>query len=110
VVVANIQDSLYEYHTKKKYKVSNLDFSGSSIGIRKLHDKTKDLSDQISAVSHFEVLNEIGDIAFLGDTFIDFEFYYNPEAGQYQLRLVLSAKRLAFIALHYFLQTTLIIA
>jgi len=85
-VTAAINDSLYEYHTQKKHKLSNFDFGQTSIGVRKLIDKSKDLSDQVSAVSHFETISKVGDVVFLGDTFIDFKFYYHPVLKQYQLR------------------------
>jgi hypothetical protein len=35
-IVANISDSLFEYHTKTKYKLQRFDFGQTSIGIRKL--------------------------------------------------------------------------
>jgi hypothetical protein len=86
-IMVNASDSLYDYHTNKKYKVPNFNFGQTSIVVRKLVDKSKDLSDQVSAVSHFETISKIGEVGLVSETFVDFKFHYHSALKQYELRL-----------------------
>ncbi len=82
-----VSDSLYEYHTKKKYKLPNFDFGQTSIVVRKLINNKLALGDQQSAASKFDIVEEIGSILFPGETFIDFKYFYSLDSRSYLLKI-----------------------
>lgn len=88
-ISANVSDSLYEYHSKKKYKLSNFNFGQTSLVIRKLADNNKLFGDQPGAGSAFKIFVEKGSITFQGDTFVDYNFFYNQTTKSYQLKIAL---------------------
>jgi len=88
-ISANISDSLYEYHSKKKYKLANFNFGQTSLVIRKLVDINKLFGDQPGAGSAFIIFVEKGSITFQGDTFVDYNFFYNQITKSYQLKIAL---------------------
>lgn len=92
-ISAAIDDSLYEYHTKKRYRLVDFNFGQTSIGVTRLVDKNQDLAGQRSAASAFQVVIELGTITYLGSTFIDFKFLYDQEKHKYRLRMGFVAKR-----------------
>jgi len=91
-ITTETSDSLFEYHTQKKYKLSNFDFGQTSIGVHKLVDKNLNLGNQLSAASKFNTVVEIGEIEFLGETFLDFKYEYDAFTKKYLLKIGLIPK------------------
>ena len=89
-IEADVSDSLTEFNTNKKYSLPNFDFGQTdktSIGIKKLVNNQLGLPDQVSATSDFDLIEEIGEIVFPGETFIDFNYKYDILNKKYSLRI-----------------------
>lgn len=86
-ITANVSDSLVEFNTNKKYSLPNFDFGQTSIIIRKLVNNKLGWGDQVSAASNFDLIEEIGEIVFPGETFIDFKYKYDLLNKKYLLRI-----------------------
>jgi len=86
-ITADVSDSLLEFNTNKKYLLPNFDFGQTSIVIRKLVNAQLGLSDQVSAASKFDLIEDIGEITFPGETFIDFKYAYDFISKKYLLRI-----------------------
>lgn len=83
----NTPDLLYEFNSKKRYRLSDFNFGQTSIVVRQLVSKDKDLSDQLGAATSFHLIDEDGVITFPGDTFVDFNFHYNEVASKYVIMI-----------------------
>lgn len=81
----NVSDSLYDYHTKKRYKFPNLSFGQTSVVFRKLVDSTRNSSYQSSASQFFYFIDPNNQIEFLGETFVDVVFHYDAQLERYSL-------------------------
>ena len=97
----NSPDSLYEFNTKKKYKVPDFSFGQTSIIVRRLVGSTIDLSDQESAVSNFNLIDSTGSIVFLGETFVDIKFHYDDILDRYMLKLGFNPKMAGVYCLQF---------
>jgi len=100
-IEADISDSLTEFNTNKKYSLPNFDFGQTSIGIRKLVNSSIGLSDQVSAASNFELIEEIGEVVFPGETFIDFKFKYEILDKKYSLRIGIIPKTQGIFCINF---------
>jgi hypothetical protein len=84
-ISVNVSDSLYDYHTKKRYKFPGLSFGQTSIVFNKLVDNTQNLSFQSSAAQFFHFIDPHNQIDFLGDRFVDVVFRYDAQLETYNL-------------------------
>lgn len=100
-IEANISDTLTEFNTNEKFKLSNFDFGQTSIGIRKLVDVNAGLSDQLSATSNFDLIVEKGEIVFPGETFIDFKFHFIPILEKYLLKIGIVPKNAGVFCINF---------
>ncbi len=67
-IEANFEDSLYDFQSKKKYKVTNFDFGQTSIVVRRLLGNTTNLGDQASGGLDFTIIDENNAVTFPGET------------------------------------------
>ncbi len=91
-VTAAISDSIYEFNTKKRYKLPDFEF-GQSIIVRKLIDKNLTLADQLGAVADFDVIDVMGAEPSLSSTFVGFKLFYDGLTDTYNIKIGFSPKR-----------------
>lgn len=100
-VTANISASLVEFNTNKKYRLENFDFGQTSIVIRELTNKTKNLGNQPSAAVNFNQIVEIGEITFPGETYVDFKFKYDENSQKYLLKIGLIPMKAGVFSINF---------
>ena len=100
-IEASFSDSLLELNSNKKIKLANFDFGQTSIGIRRLVDKQKGLSDQASAVINFDLIDKDGQITFPGETFVDFKFRYDMLKCEYLLRVGIAPRSVGIFCINF---------
>lgn len=91
-VTAVISDSVYEFNTKKRYKLPDFKF-GQSIIVRKLIDKNSTLADQLGAVADFDVIDVMGAEPSLSTTFVGFKLFYDDLTDTYNIKMGFRPKR-----------------
>jgi hypothetical protein len=76
-VTAAIPDSVYEFNTKKRYKLHDTLFVGGVITVMKLVDKNLSFAEQLGAAGDFDLIEEKGAIVDPSTTFVGFKFLYD---------------------------------
>jgi hypothetical protein len=107
-IMVNASDSLYDYHTNKKYKVPNFNFGQTSVVFRELVNNKLNLGEQLSAAQHFNFIDFDNQIAFPGETFVDIKFKYNKTSERYELHIGIIPKKVGIYCLRFLGPTELV--
>ncbi len=83
-ISGSFPDTLEEFHSGKYYRLENFDFK-SKICLRKLVDKTKNISDQQPAFNYFSIFNQIGGLE--DNTLFCGYVNFNYVPGNYNYRI-----------------------
>lgn len=85
-LTADFSDQLEDFHTGQHYPVTPDHFAlRTLLGLFRLGDVTKPISQQPGATAVFKFVNQVGRVSPLGPTFSAVDYTYTP--GRYQLRL-----------------------
>lgn len=100
-IKVDVSDSLYDYHTNKKYKLPNFNFGQTSIVINKLVSRDLNLSYQPGAALLFSFIDKYSHITFPGETFVDIMFIYADSADKYLLSIGIVPKEIGVYCLQF---------
>jgi hypothetical protein len=92
-VTAAIPDSVYEFNTKKRYKLQDFSFDGTFVTVMKLIDKNLSFAEQLGGAADFDLIDEKGAVYGVSETFVDFKFFYDALTGTYNLKIGFIPKR-----------------
>lgn len=99
IVEADFPDSIKEALSGKYYMVSNFDFQ-TSIVFNHLVSTDLILASQEGSSSSFEVINEVGEIKNIGQTYGDVKFF--KENDKYKLRAKIVVKNQSIFCIRFF--------
>lgn len=96
---ANFPDSVLEVNSGKRYKLPDFNFR-TRIAFMQLSDTALFLSQQPGSSSSFRILNEIGGVVDVGETFGSLQFNYANNF--YQLRTKIVAQKKGVYTINFF--------